>query len=65
MTLERDGRGGPISLDCDNCHEVLETHEVAFDAAKDVWKEHGWIAFFSEEADEWIHRCPDCKGKVT
>lgn len=59
MTLDRDGVGGPFTLECDirDCHEILETDCFNFGGAREKWRSRGWMAHFVE--GEWVHLCPE------
>jgi hypothetical protein len=60
MSSEKTGQ--LITFCCDNCGECFE---IAGGGFKDAWKsakEDGWRCFQDTNGD-WIHRCPECRGK--
>ena len=60
MSVNREGQ--LIQFCCDECSEELEIASRDF---KDAWEvaklDHGWRCF-TDENDEWVHRCAACRG---
>jgi hypothetical protein len=53
-----DRQHGEIIFTCDNCSEVLDTHQRTFDEARDVFSLEGWRSL--KDGQIYVHYCPDC-----
>jgi hypothetical protein len=56
-----DRQHNAIVFECDGCPDVLETGEVEFPDAMAEFRRDGWKA--EKIGDEWIHLCPNCRGR--
>jgi hypothetical protein len=51
---------GKVWLECDRCHEILDTETKEISEAQALWNTEGWSSRLLA-AGGWHHYCPKCK----
>ena len=62
--IHRAKYDGPITFECNVCHEELETETNDFKEAMSTLKENGWSA--RKIGENWFHVCSfECNKEIT